>query len=150
MMRRKEMKKICKNCQNWQPIGGCESVSGCSLNHDVIRGTDHCKDDFKPVEPKKVYLLRQGDSHLTSRSLVIMGIFDSEEALEAGVRKLLSDNLEDNFWDWEWDSDEQDEKEAQSDYIESEVKRFFEDYQTYLGDVLLICTEVEVNIVGEV
>lgn len=99
---------------------------------------------------EKVYLLQQGDSHLTNQSLVIMGIFTSEDELEKGARKLLQDNLSHNFWAWEWNSDRQDEKDAQRDYIESEAKRFMEDFQTYLGDVLLIATEVELNVVGEI
>lgn len=97
-----------------------------------------------------VYLLRQGDNHLSKDSLVDIGIFSSEDELENGVRQALKENMKHNFWDWEWNDDFQSEKDAQSDYIESETKRMMEDFQTYLGDVLLIATEVTLNVLDEI
>lgn len=43
----------------------------------------------QPEKPGTVYLLYEGDEHLYKGSMVLMGIFTSEEKLKAGAEKLI-------------------------------------------------------------
>ena len=60
----------------------------------------------------KVYLIWEGDSHLSNDSLVLMGIFNSLQALEKGAEELVKNRLKDNFKYWEWRESECTEEEA--------------------------------------
>lgn len=144
------MDKICKNCQHWKPLTDSCKVEGCAKGHDVIRTTDHCDDDFLAVEPKKVYLIEEGDSHLSKASRVLMGVFDSKEELEKGARKLITERVKDNFSSWEWREKDCTEEEAVQDFIDHEVQVLMDDYQTHYGKVLFLVSEATLNDVEEI
>lgn len=98
----------------------------------------------------KVYLIWEGDSHLSNDSLVLMGIFNSLQALEKGAEELVKNRLKDNFKYWEWRESECTEEEAEADFIEHEVKVLMSDWQTHDGDVLFLVGEATLNDVEEI
>ncbi|MBQ8969172.1 MAG: hypothetical protein IJ064_05525 [Bacteroidaceae bacterium] len=101
------------------------------------------------MEEKKVYLLYEGDKHLTKSSLVLMGVFDSKANLMTGANELVGKRVNDN-WDGLYNEDEQTEEEAKFDFIWEQTKILMDDYQTHEGNVLFYICEASMNVVEEV
>ena len=99
---------------------------------------------------KKVYLIYEGDEHLSKDSMVLMGIFNNVEDLKKGARQLITDRLNDNFHRCECDEETCSEEDAKSNFIDHSMKELMEDYQTHEGSVLFQICEADINEIGEV
>ncbi|MBR1526678.1 MAG: hypothetical protein IJ640_08470 [Prevotella sp.] len=101
------------------------------------------------MEEKKVYLIYEGDKHLSKNSLVLMGVFDSKANLMNGANELITKRINDN-WDGIYNENTHTEEEAKFDFIWEQTKVLMEDYQTHDGKVLFYICEASLNVIEEV
>lgn len=101
------------------------------------------------MEEKTIYVIQEGDNHLSADSLVIMGFFDDEDKLRDGARQLIRERIDDNFWDYEYDENECSKEDAKNDFIEEQFEALMNEHQTNAGDVLFMITEATLNKIEE-
>lgn len=98
---------------------------------------------------KKVYLLYEGDKWLTNSSLVLMGVFTSDEELRHACDKLIRQRIDKNYeaegYDDGWNKEEM--KDALAQRI---VKELLENRQTQTYTINYTIKEVELNKLGEI
>lgn len=73
---------------------------------------------------KTVYLLYEGDQWLSSDSMVLMGIFTSEEHLKVNAEKLIREHASEHLNDaesWGYDFDDLETKKGKMDSVVEDI-----------------------------
>lgn len=98
---------------------------------------------------KSVYLLYEGDGWLSNGSLVLMGIFDSDEKLKNGAEELISNRINEHY-DYAIECCCEDENDITKESVLNEILDELMDNFQYLGETSYIIKEAELNVVEEI
>ena len=100
---------------------------------------------------KQVFLLYEGDQWLSTDSLVLMGVFTSDEELRIASDKLIHERIDTNYEEEGYDDGEGwSKEEMKEDFAQQILNELIENRQTQTYTINYIIKEVEVNKLGEI
>ena len=98
---------------------------------------------------KNVYLLYEGDTWLSSNSLVLMGIFDNIDDLSNAAKELIEQRAGEHML-YAIGNYTMDDDYTKEDVVNDLYEELLDNDQTSKGDTRYMIDEVELNVLGEI